>query len=89
MNAYPEWQSMKEIDHILASGKGAAFRGFKRLLPGLEQGRDYLVLDASTDAADILALKQAGRIYSSSVQVVLLSAAAATFIRTALADPIR
>jgi len=82
MNAYPDWLSMKEIDQSMALRKGTSFRLFKQLLPQLVQGRDYIVLDANADAAAISGLKRAGRIYSSSVQVVLLSTAAATAIHT-------
>ena len=82
MNAYPDWLSMKEIDQSMAVSKGTSFRRFKQWLPQLVQGRDYLVLNANADAAAISALKRTGRIYSSSVQVVLLSTAAATAIHT-------
>ena len=53
--------------------KGSAFRAFKRALPQLQESRDFIRLDAARDQVEIEKLRATGRIYSSSVHVVLLS----------------
>ncbi|MBU6510632.1 MAG: hypothetical protein KGL98_11300 [Gammaproteobacteria bacterium] len=65
--------SFKELDRRWAAIKGSAFRAFKRALPGLQEGRDFLRLDAVADRDAIQRLRRAGRIYNGSVHVVLLS----------------
>ena len=77
MSAYPDWVSLREIDSRAGAVKGTAFRTFKTLEPMLSEGRDYCLLDTHEHAADIAALKAEGRIYSSSVNVLLLSPASA------------
>lgn len=73
MSAYPQWQSLRETDALAGTGKGAAFRAFKAREPQLREGLDYRVLDAHADRDAIETLRHAGRIYPSSVQVLLLS----------------
>ena len=65
--------SFKELDSRWAANKGSAFRAFKRALPRLQEGRDFLRLDAVADREAIQRLRSAGRVYSGSVHVVLLS----------------
>lgn len=66
--------SFRTLDGALEAPKGTAFRAFKRALPVLEEGRDFLRLEADRDAGAIAELKAAGRVYPSSVHVVLLTA---------------
>ena len=79
MNAYPlapEYcSSFREIDQELGLPKGSSFRAFKRIEAELAQGRDYVLLLAGEDHATIARLREAGRVYASSRNVVLLSAA--------------
>jgi hypothetical protein len=77
MNDYPGWVGLREIDLRAGTGKGAAFRAFKALAPNLTEGRDYRVLDPDKDREVIDTLRHTGRIYASSVRVVLLAPAAA------------
>ncbi len=56
-----------------AMSKGAAFRAFKQSLSVLVEEQDYIRLDAKLHHTEIEALRAAGRIYVSSVNVVLLS----------------
>ena len=42
---YAGWLSLREIDAAQKREKGAAFRSFKRLLPQLSEGRDFVTLD--------------------------------------------
>lgn len=75
MSAYPGTSSFREIDLELALPKGSAFRAFKRLEPGLVQDRDYILLLAGEDHEAIGKLREAGRIYATSRNVVLVTAA--------------
>ncbi len=84
MSAYPDWVSLREIDGRAGAVKGTAFRAFKRLAPTLVDGRDYRLLDAEGHGADIAVLKAAGRIYDSSVNVLLLSPAIAERVLAAM-----
>jgi hypothetical protein len=81
---YPGWLSLRELDAELGLDKGASFRAFKRLLPRLEEERDFVVLDHRRHAATAAALHAAGRLYRSSVSPVLLSPGAAERVREAL-----
>ena len=73
MSDYPDWVGLREIDLRAGTGKGAAFRAFKALAPNLVEGTDYRVLDPHKDREVIDALRHAGRIYATSVRVVLLA----------------
>lgn len=85
---YREWHSFREIDRHLGLPKGSAFRCFKNLRHELEEGRDFRLLDASEDGQTIGQLRQQGRIYAASINVVLLSGLARTRIEARLtADP--
>lgn len=84
MSAYPEDQSLRELDEAAGAAKGSAFRVFKRLSCELQEGADYRLLHHEIDRAELEDLRRLGRIYRSSVNVVLLSAKAAQRIATAL-----
>ncbi|MBI2384127.1 MAG: hypothetical protein HYV18_08665 [Gammaproteobacteria bacterium] len=80
----PGWLSFKELDAALGLPKGGAFRAFKRLEPGLREGTDYRVLVPGRDDDALESLRRGGRIYASTVNLVLLSPAAAARVRAAL-----
>lgn len=69
------WVTLRELDARLGLPKGSAFRAFKR--GAFAEGPDFRVLDATREAGNIDALRREGRIYRGSVNVVLLSPAAA------------
>jgi hypothetical protein len=62
------------LDRRAGLPKGSSFRAFKAARAELREGRDYQRLDAAADAARIAELRAAGRIYPSSVHVVLIAA---------------
>ena len=74
------WLTLREIDQRRRAPKGTAFRAFKRLEPIWREGREYRVLHAERDAAEIEALRAAGRVYATSRTIILLSADAASRI---------
>jgi hypothetical protein len=76
--------SFKEIDELHQRPKGTAFRAFKRLGERLREGEHYDYLDAQTRGSEIEALRQAGRIYASSINVVLLTEAGYQAVRQEL-----
>ena len=76
------WRTLRELDEQLGRPKGAAFRAFKGL--DLAEGTDFRVLTPARDGAEIAALRDAGRIYRSSVNVVVLSADAAARVARSL-----
>lgn len=86
MACYQGWLSLREIDTAAGTRKGAAFRCFKRLEATLADGRDYIVLRADRDRDAISALRAQDRIYDSSVNVLLLSAAVAAHLAAALRE---
>ncbi|MAA73688.1 MAG: hypothetical protein CMN28_03165 [Salinisphaeraceae bacterium] len=65
--------SLKEADQAHGAAKGAAFRAFKQLKDGLDEGRDYFYLRAGQDDSEIETLKNRGRIYENSVNAILLT----------------
>jgi len=65
--------SFKMLDRGLGRPKGSAFRQFKRHLPDLSEGADFLRLDGFADHETIEYLKAHGRVYETSVHVVLLT----------------
>jgi hypothetical protein len=83
---YPGWLSLREIDAAHGREKGTAFRAFKRLLPQLQEGRDFVVLDHRSEAVLAAKLHAAGRIYRGSVNPVLLAPAAAARVALALGE---
>ncbi len=73
--------SLREIDTELDLPKGSAFRAFKRRAGDWREGIEFRRLDATHDREEIEALRQAHRIYPSSIHVVLLNATAAGQLR--------
>ena len=79
-----EWVTLRELDRQAGQPKGAAFRAFKRLAPRWREERDYRVLDAGRDRAEVESLRAAERVYASSRAIILLAPAAARQIADAL-----
>ena len=65
--------TLREIDERLGRPKGSAFRAFKRQRPALQEGIDFTVLSPRTSRIEIEQLRAAGRIYKSSINVIVLS----------------
>lgn len=65
--------SLKELDSAWAVCKGTAFRRFKRMLPDLVEGRDFIYMNAERDHTEIEYLRASRRIYASSVNVVMFT----------------
>jgi hypothetical protein len=76
--------SFKEIDQLHQRSKGTAFLAFKRLAGQLREGEHYHYLDAADHRAEIDALRQQGRIYSATVNLVLLTEAGYRLLRQQL-----
>jgi len=81
-----DWHTFRDIDEHLALPKGSAFRSFKRLRNTLEEGRDFHLLSATEHGQTIEQLRRKARIYTSSINVVLLSGSARKRIETLLAN---
>ena len=81
---YAAWFSLRELDTELRLEKGGSFRAFKRLLPQLQEGRDFVVLDHQHHSTLAAQLHAAGRLYRSSVNPVLLAPGAAALLRQSL-----
>mgnify|MGYP001390203223 FL=1 len=65
--------SLKEIDQQRGDKKGTAFLAYKQLKDSFDEGRDYYYLSASQDGREIEQLRQAERIYESTVNAILLT----------------
>lgn len=85
MTASGEWRTLRELDREAGVAKGAAFRAFKALEPGLREGVDFRQLDPARDSAGYAALRKAGRLYPASPRPLLLNPALAARILAALA----
>ena len=77
--------TLREIDTRLGRPKGSAFRAFKRQQATLRENIDFTVLPARTAKAEIERLRAAGRIYRSSINVILLTESGFERVRAALA----
>lgn len=66
--------SFQGLDRALDQPKGSAFRAFKACRASLMEDRDFVRLDATDDGPVIERLKAQGRVYQTSVHVVLLTA---------------
>ena len=86
MSAYQNTRTLRELDIASGAVKGSAFRAFKALLEQLGEGTDYHVLNPERDAALLEHLRSTGRIYPSSINVVLLEALAADKVAAAIAS---
>ena len=65
--------TLREIDERLGLRKGNAFRAFKRQRHLLRENVDFTVLPARTAKAEIERLRAEGRIYRSTINVVILA----------------
>lgn len=83
------WSTLLDIDRLARKPKGSAFRGFKRLLPTLREGPDFVVLDTAAPSPLLAELSAAGRVYRSSLRVVLLAPEAARRIAETLTPQAR
>lgn len=86
MNAYPDWLSLRDLDTRAGLTKGAAFRAFKQLEPQLREGLDFVLLDHQHAQQTIAMLKSQGRVYQSTVNLVLLHPDAAGRIFSVLSS---
>ena len=68
-----EGYTLREVDAQLGRPKGSAFRAFKRRRGALRENVDFILLPAHTARAEIERLRAAGRIYRSSINVVVLT----------------
>lgn len=78
MTDYPNWLTLRELDQQVGLPKGSAFRCFKRNIPTLTEGRDFVVLDHQQASGLAARLHAANRLYRNSIHPVLLAPAAAT-----------
>ncbi len=65
--------SFKQLDEMNGVPKGTSFRAFKRVREVLVEGRDYFYLPAASEIAFIEDLRQAGAIYPSTENLVLIA----------------
>ena len=87
--AWTDYHTLKEIDEACALPKGSAFRAFKRLLPELREGGDFLWLEAGVHAPEIAALKRDGRLYPTTVNALLFTAQGRSRLLSVLGLPDR
>ena len=76
--------TLREIDERHGLSKGSAFRAFKRLLGTLRENVDFTLLPARSAGSEIERLRVAGRIYRSSVNVVVLAESGVERLRAEL-----
>ena len=74
------WRSLLELDREAGLTKGSAFRAFRRIEADWQEPRDYRVLHHQTDRPMIDELRDSGRIYPSTVNLVLLCPALSTAV---------
>lgn len=79
-----EGRTLREIDERHGLPKGSAFRAFKRLLGTLRENVDFTLLPARSAGSEIERLRRAGRIYRSSVNVVVLAESGVERVRAEL-----
>ncbi len=85
MESLLELDSFRTLDERFGAPKGAAFKTFKALLGELAEGEDFVYLSPPRDRHLIERLRRHGRIYRSSVAVVLLRPSGAARIASVLA----
>ena len=76
--------TLREIDTRLGRPKGSAFRAFKRQREALRENVDFTVLPAHRAKAEIERLRATGRIYRSSINVIILSESGFAQVRAEL-----
>ena len=79
-----EGYTLREIDECHGLPKGSAFRAFKRLRGSLREDVDFTLLPAQSARSEIERLRAAGRIYRSSVNVVVLTESGVERVRAEL-----
>ena len=79
-----EGYTLREVDLRLGLPKGSAFRAFKRQRTMLRENIDFTVLSARTDNAEIERLRAAGRIYRTSINVIVLAETGLARVRAEL-----
>ena len=79
-----EGYTLREIDLRLGRSKGSAFRAFKRQRETLRENVDFTLLPAHTAGVEIERLRAAGRIYRSSINVVILTESGFERVRAGL-----
>ena len=79
-----EGYTLREIDECHGLPKGSAFRAFKRLRGSLREDVDFTLLPAQSARPEIERLRAAGRIYRSSVNVVVLTESGVERVRAEL-----
>lgn len=81
METGADWITLRELDEAETAAKGSAFRAFRRIESAWTETRDFRVLDHENDRAAIDALRASRRIYTSTVNLLLLSPALAIAVR--------
>ena len=76
--------TLREMDERHGLPRGSAFRAFKRLLGTLREDVDFTLLPARSAGSEIERLRGAGRIYRSSVNVVVLAESGVERVRAEL-----
>ena len=89
MSDYQDWLTLREIDQQASLPKGSAFRCFKRQIPSLTEGLDFIVLDHQRCSALAAQLHAADRLYRSSIHPVLLAPPLATLLLAQLRSAAR
>jgi len=84
-----ETLSFRQIDQLNQLPKGTGFRLFKSGREELVEGCDYFYLPASLHSKQIETLKKTGKIYATTVNLVLFSRAGYDKLRQRIpkADP--
>ncbi len=75
------WSTLRELDQACRAAKGTAFRAFKRIDKHWREPDDFRALHHQRDARTIEVLRGDGRIYASTVNLLLLSPALAMAVR--------
>ena len=67
-----QFVTLKEYDAKLNAPKGTAFKMFKACLQHLIEDTDFVVLNATEHDQEIALLKSSKRVYTSTVNAVLI-----------------
>ncbi|MEQ6342603.1 MAG: ORF6N domain-containing protein [Gammaproteobacteria bacterium] len=79
-------KTFKQIDEMLSRPKGTAFRAFKRMQHRFIEGEHFYCVDARVDADAVAELRQAGKIYISTVNVVFITESGLPLLLAELAE---
>jgi len=80
---FSNFTSFRELDALQQQTKGWAFKRFKQLADQLVEGEDFVWLDHQQHAELITTLRAEGRIYNSTVNLVMLSKSGVTKVLAA------